>query len=946
MASSAAPRAGAGRLVPDPQQRNDGQWHRVQVSPGRSMEVRFAKWVSGQALYEARGQGSARLQKTTTSFSAAAGHFGEQVRHGALHPWVEDSAEAVADRNPPGAGSPSLDSLWQSAQPLLRPVIGLVKPWVGLHADAYDAVGKPLNRLAVTVGARPVLPLSTNANATASPSPWLRTKGYAGVQVGSKVLQAEVGYTDDARVAVRVPDRRVAGGWRIYRAADDLGLKGAEQYDLNAAQVRARELLDPRWRGISQPIVTVLPARLAPRGSSSSSPPAATSPQPERMPKDTVIELPARTDIVDTDSLGQPVRFTSPSVVGKPFTIDVTARVQPVRVTLPWGAEVLGEIKPASTLGQYGADIKYKINITDALPPQLASVSRFLRSQNCILELEYSTATRFIHQNGQWLAQGGVSFKINNKGKPSQPWRNLVLGLELPQVRGDLFKFISRIVPYAASLVNLTSEGLQQQAEGRPLSAEYTKRFNHLAAHTLAPIMGTGGQVSIVYPVNALLEKIPVIGDWAKKARTASGFNSRVGMTFSLRDSTPKVSTSHVDGNDTADLYTVAVDPRTQRRVGAQRVDFAKEFFGSQGSDPGRSELATSAFVAGFNEFQVASLLPLPRPAVDRAGTDAQTFARPDPAPHRYGSAQASTAVEGFISPAKPKTYRPDDRVQVLADQVASALADLQAHLPANAGVALARLPLNGHADACAAVAQAIQVARGLAVDPKSDNLVQRFASLLSNPHGVDWGLEEVRAENLRRHGAGTVASDVQAALERSDRSRWVLRDKAQGGTAQEQISLRSGGGADMPLVLTDWQDNQGRRHLGVVPPGVSAFEVKTGLDAWTAPSSAPGQRLAPFAQARRAIPSSPVTDALGRGVLVRGWATELARAFRPGAPANAAVAAVREVLRAKPGSWPDIAQAAGGWRKLAEGMGSWKTLARRPAAGSSLPSRWAVGAP
>jgi hypothetical protein len=96
-------------------------------------------------------------------------------------------------------------------------------------------------------------------------------------------------------------------------------------------------------------------------------------------------------------------------------------------------------------------------------------------------------------------------------------------------------------------------------------------------------------------------------------------------------------------------------------------------------------------------------------------------------------------------------------------------------------------------------------------------------------------------------------------------------------------------------------------------------------------------QALEPFRQKAQAFTrQSQVVESLAQGLALRtstatavGWARHLAHVFKPGAPANQALGAVRDVIRAGDGSWDDVAHAVGGWKRLAEGVGGWSNLVK-----------------
>jgi glutamate racemase len=85
-------------LLPDSQGRNDGQWHKVNLAGGGSIEVRFARWKGNKPVFEAKGQ-SATIMKLEgfQSFSAAASNAAERTRGGALKAIMPNPLQAVAD---------------------------------------------------------------------------------------------------------------------------------------------------------------------------------------------------------------------------------------------------------------------------------------------------------------------------------------------------------------------------------------------------------------------------------------------------------------------------------------------------------------------------------------------------------------------------------------------------------------------------------------------------------------------------------------------------------------------------------------------------------------------------------------------------------------------------------------------------------------------------------
>jgi hypothetical protein len=96
-------------------------------------------------------------------------------------------------------------------------------------------------------------------------------------------------------------------------------------------------------------------------------------------------------------------------------------------------------------------------------------------------------------------------------------------------------------------------------------------------------------------------------------------------------------------------------------------------------------------------------------------------------------------------------------------------------------------------------------------------------------------------------------------------------------------------------------------------------------------------QALQPYREVAQAfVQQSQVVEPLAQGLALRtgtaaaaAWARNLVQAFRPGAPANEALGAVRDVIRAGDGKWDDVADLVGGWKRLAEGVGGWSTLAK-----------------
>jgi glutamate racemase len=84
-------------LSPDPQNRNDGRWHAVDIRPGETIQVRFKGWDQGKPVFSAKGTGSAALTLNGfSSFSEAASFAAEKARGGALTPRVHDNLKLSA----------------------------------------------------------------------------------------------------------------------------------------------------------------------------------------------------------------------------------------------------------------------------------------------------------------------------------------------------------------------------------------------------------------------------------------------------------------------------------------------------------------------------------------------------------------------------------------------------------------------------------------------------------------------------------------------------------------------------------------------------------------------------------------------------------------------------------------------------------------------------------
>jgi hypothetical protein len=147
-------------------------------------------------------------------------------------------------------------------------------------------------------------------------------------------------------------------------------------------------------------------------------------------------------------------------------------------------------------------------------------------------------------------------------------------------------------------------------------------------------------------------------------------------------------------------------------------------------------------------------------------------------------------------------------------------------------------------------------------------------------------------------------------------RGRYLLQHERWGGLQLE------GNGV---LIL----ESDGTQNVKVLDPA--------GNELVSAPYDKLMQALEPYRKAAQAFTrQSQVIEPLAQGLMLRtgtatavGWARALVHVFKPGAPANEALGAVRDVIRVGDGSWDDVARAVGGWKPLAEGVGGWKTLVK-----------------
>lgn len=485
------------------------------------------------------------------------------------------------------------------------------------------------------------------------------------------------------------------------------------------------------------------------------------------------------TRTVDEQGAGQLIQ-TSPASLDKGVTHDFTVRIQPWRGTLRPSIfpairphEELFELKPVSTAGRPGWDTKHKWVLD---PP--AGLAPLLKKAHVKLELETSSGVRLI--KGQFIGQGGVSFKVNFSDPSPGSLKRLVFGLEFPQFSAPLMPMVQRILPHVVELY-------QALTTRYPDPKEFEKRFNEAAAEVLVPITMFGGQISVVYPANNAIKKIS--GGLAGMATAAgleplaavaaapgtglaflektTGFNVRVGYTFTLRDPIRRYDVGNFDGNSTSDVYVVANDPQGKPVV--RRLNFAREIFGHRAFDPTYSEYVSALRARGFNVFQAASLVPLDR---KKPGNDGQPR---DPA----------NALRTSIT-FTPQRFPKDPTMQV-ADQLVSAIVDIRGRLPANALNTVPRV-LNSYEEACQAVAQIRKILASYRGAETPGLLEKRFLAALVNRYGVDWGVQGLGELNVKKYGRRAVDPSLTTRLRqtpdytvtaRSPGEAEVVRDKA-----------------------------------------------------------------------------------------------------------------------------------------------------------------------
>jgi hypothetical protein len=190
------------KLLPDAQGRNNGQWHKVDLAGGGSIQVRFARWKGNAPVFEAKGQ-SATIMKLEgfQSFSAAASTAAERTRGGALKAIGLASnppANKPAPNNTPwkiggvdiGAGA---GQVWNGVKDVPNPLLGGLTPnqVVKGTTNGYNAVVPMVNQ---AVG-RPVL--------TKLPAP-VELQTYRGKVYGGIVTAEPLPLSADGRQRWRV----------------------------------------------------------------------------------------------------------------------------------------------------------------------------------------------------------------------------------------------------------------------------------------------------------------------------------------------------------------------------------------------------------------------------------------------------------------------------------------------------------------------------------------------------------------------------------------------------------------------------------------------------------------------------------------------------------------------------------------------------------------------
>ena len=517
--------------------------------------------------------------------------------------------------------------------------------------------------------------------------------------------------------------------------------------------------------------------------------------------------------------------ITSPVRPPKGQTGDFTLRVQPWRgPPLFWKwfntKEQLVECKLISTAGRPGCDLKTKWIISDSHP----ALKAILEKINAKIEFETSGSVRWV--NGQVLGQGAAAFKLNISHPQPESLIRLVVGLEFPQFSAPMMPIVQRVLPHLTSLYHLLINPSQDRAE-------FFRKFDEVASQILIPITMLGGQISLVYPANNAIKKALSIGSSISASsgfyplaallkgaegglsglEKATGFNIRIGYTYTLRDPLVQLKSGHFVDDDSR--HVLLVGKNTQGKIiTAERLEFARQIFGDRFLDPYLSEYANALFERGFNAFQVSTLIPLPQA---RIKTEKST---PDP-------------EKAFRSPPPFKPQRIKyDKLMHIADQAVQAIIDLRNYLPSNALKDIPRI-VNGYRESALAIQKSLRVIRSYQVGHQANLLEERFLSNLVNQYGIDWGIPELRQLNKKIFGMTETDPKVAKQIMASETPKYQVFD---GQNGQAEIIKKTNDQSGKTFVFSIWHDlfngknKTQKRRIGLVTPQ-NPIGLKKSLD-------------------------------------------------------------------------------------------------------------------